>query len=122
MGLRPTRAGMKIHSLPLTRGRLGGGRLSPLFSQQIYTGPLDPPRGTKVDLPQRRLAREPDCAIDLVVPAIAQRPLPLRWRCMTPYNRLARAAYGYHVVSPPVKRVSTDGSIFSYPQCGNRWP
>ncbi len=28
MGLRPTRAGVKIHYLPLTRGRLGGGCLS----------------------------------------------------------------------------------------------
>ena len=38
MGLRPTRTGMKIQSLPLTRGRLGGGRLSPLFSEQITEG------------------------------------------------------------------------------------
>ncbi len=33
MGLRPAHARMKIQSLPLTRGRLGGGCL--LFSQQI---------------------------------------------------------------------------------------
>ncbi len=32
MGLRPTRAEVKIQSLPLTRGRLGGGCL--LFSQR----------------------------------------------------------------------------------------
>ena len=40
MGLRPARAGMKIQSLPLTRGRLGGGRLSPLFSEQGQGGDL----------------------------------------------------------------------------------
>jgi len=38
MGLQPTRIGMNIQSLPLTRGRLGGGRLSLLFSEQITEG------------------------------------------------------------------------------------
>jgi hypothetical protein len=31
MGLRPNHARMKIQSLPLTRGRLGGGRLLRLY-------------------------------------------------------------------------------------------
>jgi hypothetical protein len=148
MGLRPTRAGTKIQSLPLTsraiaydqrwgrrdlhnsfkpnnatllplcdspaltRGRIGGGRLSPLFSQQIFTGPLDPPRLDESRFARAELWRESACVIDLVVPAIAQRPLPLRWRCMTPHNRLTRAGYGYQVLSPPVKWVSTYGSVF----------
>jgi hypothetical protein len=38
MGLRPTRASMKIQFLPLTRGRLGGGGLNPLLSEQITQG------------------------------------------------------------------------------------
>ncbi len=36
MGLQAARAGMKIQSLPLTRGRLGGGCL--LFSMQTTEG------------------------------------------------------------------------------------
>ena len=42
MGLRPTGAEMKIQSLPLTRGRLGGGCL--LFSQQDRKGSSAYPR------------------------------------------------------------------------------
>jgi hypothetical protein len=39
MGLRPNHARMKIQSLPLTRERLGGGRLLRLlFSQQVRAG------------------------------------------------------------------------------------
>jgi hypothetical protein len=39
MGLPPNHARMKIQSLPLTRGRLGGGRLLRLlFSQQDQEG------------------------------------------------------------------------------------